>query len=341
MHIAILTGGSGLRLWPLSKENFPKQFLNFGDGESLLQKTLKRIATFPGAKEIVLSTNETYAPLVKLQAEKIGLWNRCHILIEPHQKNTAPATALAVKYIEETIGADEPILILPSDHFISPEDRFYDYLRKGEAAALQEKKIVLFGVQPHKPETGYGYVRLGPHLQNDIYSVSQFCEKPDLKTATEYLSTGNFLWNAGIFTFTVQTFWAEMKEHAPAIFDMCEKGLKYFLQNFQQLTNISIDYALMEKSSNIAICPMDLNWSDVGSWDNVYEILEKDQNQNVTIGNVIGIDTENSLILGGKKLISTIGLRDMLIVETDEAIFIAKKGESQKIKALIEKMKAK
>lgn len=340
MKVIILTGGSGVRLWPLSKDSFPKQFLHFGDGESLLQKTLKRIEKYPGVEEIVLSTNGSYAHLVKLQIEKLGLLNRCHILIEPQQKNTAPAIALAVKYLEEKIGtkANESILVLPSDHFISPENQFHEYLKNGESAA-KNRHIVLFGVRPHKPETGYGYISLGPLLQKGMHAVSKFCEKPDLKTATEYFLTKNFLWNAGIFIFTPETFWNEMGKHAPEIYRASENGLDSFLMHFQYLSNISIDYALMEKSQNVVVCPMNLAWSDVGSWDNVYEIMEKDQYRNVTIGNVVGIDTEDSLIIGGKKLISTIGLKDMLIVETDEAIFIAQKGHSQKVKALIAKLK--
>ena len=342
MKVIILTGGSGVRLWPLSKENFPKQFLHFGDGESLLQKTLKRIVGFRGAGEIVLSTNATYAPLVKAQVEKMGLSNRCHILVEPLQKNTAPAIALAVKYIKEKMGAasDETILVLPSDHFISPEDRFYKYLERVEDVA-KKGRIVLFGVRPHKPETGYGYVSMGNDLGGEVYSVREFCEKPDLKTATEYVLSKRFLWNAGIFVFTPEVLWSEMKMHCREIFDASEGGFDSLLEDFGQLPNISIDYALMEKSRNVAVCPMELNWSDVGSWDNVYEIMEKDKDRNVTIGNVVGIETEDSLIIGGKKLISTIGLKDMIVVETDEAIFIAKKGHSQKVKALIAKLKGR
>ena len=218
--------------------------------------------------------------------------------------------------------------------------QFYDYLEKAEEAA-QEGHIVLFGIRPYKPETGYGYVCLGSHLKNEIYSVNRFYEKPDLKTATEYFLRKDFFWNSGIFIFTFETLQREMEKHMREILDVSAKGFEFFMENFHQMPNISIDYALMEKSSNIAICPMDLSWSDVGSWDNVYEIMDKDQNRNVTIGNVIGIETEDSLIIGGKKLISTIGLKDMLVVETDEAIFIAKKGHSQKVKALIAKLKEK
>lgn len=340
MQIVILMGGKGVRLWPLSNEELPKQFLHFGDGESLLQKTLKRISAFPLAKEIILSTNHSYTDIAKAQIEKIGLSDRCHILLEPERRNTAPAIALAVKYLEEKLETDpdEPVLILPADHFISEVEKFFGYLRMTEEAVKREK-IALFGIKPTRPETGFGYVMTDSLFMDGIYSVKQFCEKPNLKRAKEYILRSDCLWNAGIFCFTPRVFWRELEEHAPELFEAGQGGLEKLLQQFWQLPPISIDKALMEKSKQIVICPMDLNWFDVGSWDNVYEAMEKDKNQNVKIGNVIDIETTSSLIMGGKKLISTIGLKDMLIVETDQAIFIAKKGHSQKIRELMQELK--
>jgi mannose-1-phosphate guanylyltransferase / mannose-6-phosphate isomerase len=339
MKIVILTGGSGTRLWPLSQEEFPKQFLDFGDGESLLQKTLKRMSAFPIAEEIVLSTNIAYASLVQSQIEAIGLSGRCHVLIEPQRRNTAAAIALSVRYLEEKlqIRPEQNILVLPSDHFISPEEKFYHYLENA-SLAIQRGKIVLFGIKPYKPETGYGYVRIGPLFMDDIYSVEQFFEKPDLARAKEYFLRPDYFWNAGMFGFTPETFWRELREHTPEIYRLSQQDYFSVVRQFPQMPNISIDYALMEKSRQTAICPMELSWSDVGSWDNVYEVMKKDENQNVRVGKVLDIDTKNSLIIGGKRLIATIGLEDMLIVETAEAIFISKKGESQRVKGLISEL---
>lgn len=339
MRVVVLTGGQGSRLWPLSRESFPKQFLHFGDGESLLQKTVRRMANFPLTEEIVLSTNAAYAPLVGEQVQKMGVQEKCHVLIEPERRNTAAAIALAVKHIEERCGgsSDEPILICPSDHFISPEERFYSYLEKA-FPALQIGKIVIFGIRPYKPETGYGYVKPGEALMEGLFHVEGFFEKPDLQRAKEYFFSQNYFWNGGLFLFTPSIFWREVQEHAQELFDASQKNFDSFVEEFSHLPNLSIDYALMEKSQQVALCPMDLGWSDVGNWENVYELMEKDENQNVKIGHVIDIETKGSLIIGGKKLISTIGLEDLMIVETEEAIFIAKKGHSQRVKELQEKL---
>ncbi|HSW73042.1 MAG TPA: mannose-1-phosphate guanylyltransferase [Chlamydiales bacterium] len=325
MQVVILAGGGGTRLWPLSKKSFPKQFMHFGDGKSLLQKTVIRFLEAPFVEEILISTNALYAPLVETQISKIDPQKKCKLLIEPASKNTAGAICLAIK----EIGKNCPILISPADHFLEPPSTFYAAIEK-VIPILNQNKIITFGIKPIRPETGYGYIKLGKKTKDGLFEVSSFVEKPPIDKALRFLQSQKYLWNSGMFAFTTETFWKEMQEHAPEIV----KGLS----NFSDLPNISIDYALMEKTKNIVVLPLDISWSDIGSWDRVYDLLEKDENQNVTSGNVIALDTKNSLILGGKKLISTIGLEDILIVETDDALFIAKKGHSEKVRRIIEQM---
>ena len=332
MKIIILAGGSGTRLWPYSRSSFPKQFLHFGDQKSLLQKTIERFIGRYRPADLLIVTNQAYYHLVKTQAREIDPELENQILIEPERKNTAPAIALGISFLlKEGISPNETVLICSSDHLISPVEKFLDAIEKGEIFAKQGNHVI-FGIRPHKPETGYGYIKAKRLLAEQVYEVEEFVEKPNLELAQKYLLDGNYLWNSGIFLFHIETFLKEMQQYCPSIFDQC-------FSNFVDMPDISIDYALMEKSKKSVVLPLDLTWSDVGSWDSVYEFLEKDENQNVKIGNVLDIDTQNCLIMGGKRLISTIGLNDLLVIETDDALFIGKKGESQRVKNLVDELK--
>lgn len=330
MQVVILAGGKGTRLWPVSRKDFPKQFLSFGDHESLLQKTVKRFLHAPFTENILISTSEAYASLVETEIAKVDGDKRCEILVEPEAKNTAAAISFAVKTLEEKGRDTSEILIVPSDHYLSPEESLYTSIERARKW-ISKGKIATFGVRPHQPETGYGYIQLRDKLGEACYQVEAFIEKPPLEKAKAFVLSGKYLWNSGMFAFSSKVFWEEMAIHAP---QYAQKDIP-----FASLPSLSIDYALMEKTKKMVVLSMDVSWSDIGSWDRVYDFLDKDQNQNVKIGNVIDIETKNSLIIGGKKLISTIGLENMLIVETDEAIFIAKKGESEKVKQLIQKIK--
>ncbi len=332
MKIIILAGGSGTRLWPYSRSSFPKQFLHFGDQKSLLQKTIERFIGPYRPTDLLIVTNQAYYHLVKTQAREISSELENQILIEPERKNTAPAIALGISFLlKEGVSPNETVLVCSSDHLISPVEKFLDAIEKGEHFASQGNHVI-FGIRPHKPETGYGYIKAKHLLADGVYAVEEFVEKPNLELAQEYLLDGNYLWNSGIFLFHIETFLKEMQQHCPSIFDQC-------FSNFVDMPDISIDYALMEKSKKSVVLPLDLTWSDVGSWDSVYDLLEKDENQNAKIGNVLDIDTQNCLIMGGKRLISTIGLNDLLVIETDDALFIGKKGESQRVKNLVDELK--
>jgi mannose-1-phosphate guanylyltransferase / mannose-6-phosphate isomerase len=340
MKYVILAGGSGTRLWPFSRNSFPKQFLHFGDGESLLQKTIKRFYPKVPASDILIITNQAYYHLVKSQVSKIDPDLVQHILVEPERRNTASAICLSVKYMQDILGceADETFLVSSSDHIISPEETFLNALKAAESIAKKGQHVI-FGIRPNKPETGYGYIRASLAKGERAFKVEQFVEKPDYPTAQSYVLSGEYLWNSGIFLFQLGTFLNDLKQVCPSFAAPLSGSFKEMVSQFSEMPEISIDCALMERTQNCMVMPLDITWSDVGSWDSVYDFLEKDQNQNVKMGNVLDIDTKNCLIFGGKRLISTIGLEDLLVIETEDALFIGKKGESQKVKTLVEELK--
>lgn len=343
MKYIILAGGSGTRLWPFSRNAFPKQFLHFGDGESLLQKTVKRFFPLANPKDILVITNQSYFHLVKKQLSAIDPRLATQILVEPEKKNTAPAICLAIKYLQEVLGAsqDECILVSSSDHIIAPEKAFIHAIAQSEESAKRGHHVI-YGIRPVKPETGYGYIKSTSTGHGcALHKVDHFVEKPDFATATAYLLSGEYLWNSGIFLFQIEAFLKDITTFCPQIAALSTGSFKEMIANFSDMPDISIDRALMEHSKQTLVMPLDITWSDVGSWDSVYDLLEKDQNQNVKMGNVHAIDTKNCLIMGNKRLISTIGLEDLLVIETEDALFIGKRGESQRVKHLVEELKTK
>ncbi|MBY0529290.1 MAG: mannose-1-phosphate guanylyltransferase/mannose-6-phosphate isomerase [Rhabdochlamydiaceae bacterium] len=340
MKVIILAGGSGTRLWPFSRRSFPKQFLHFGDGQSLLQKTAHRFLQKVPAEDVLIVTNQDYFHLVKSQLSTVHPDLEKQIIVEPEAKNTAPAICLAVSYLLDILHVDseECILVSSSDHLISPEHTFLAALDEA-ARVANEGRHVIFGIRPHQPEIGYGYIKIEPKEKSSILPVEAFVEKPNYSTAQEYVLSGNYLWNSGIFMFKIATFLKEMQQFCPEISEKCQDSFPHTVSQFSDMPNISIDYALMERSTHSMVMPLDVSWSDVGSWDSVYDVLEKDSNQNVKMGNICDLDTKNCLIMGGTRLISTIGLEDLLIIETEDALFIGKKGESQRVKNLVEELK--
>lgn len=344
MKALILAGGSGTRLWPLSRSRFPKQFLSFGFNKSLFQQTIERLSKGLSSKDFIIITNQDYKFLIYDQLKSIAFNPaESNIILEPVSKNTAPAIALAVRYCLEKLncGDKEIIFITPSDHIVNPDDKFIEYLKEAENIA-KEGSIVTFGIVPSSPKTGYGYIKAGKNINNEnlrYYEVERFVEKPNLETAKKYLEEGNYYWNSGMFAFQIGVITEEIKKYAPEIGKILDLPYEAMLEVFQNLPNISIDYAVMEKSERITMLPLEIYWNDIGSWDAVYEIMEKDELGNVFIGNVLGIDIKDSFIFANKRLISLIGLEDLIVVETEDALFIGKKDRCQEIKNVVDILK--
>jgi mannose-1-phosphate guanylyltransferase/mannose-6-phosphate isomerase len=341
LKVLILAGGCGTRLWPLSRKSYPKQFLKLNGDESLLQQTVKRFLGVLSPDDMVVITNNDYKFHVKSDLNSYGIKN---IILEPYSKNTAPAIALGVRYCRDKLGCSEEeiIFVSPSDHIIRPEDSLAGYLQKATNIA-SEGYIVTFGVKPDRPETGYGYIKINNSdklsKEKKFFKVDSFTEKPDLETAQSYLNDDHYYWNSGMFAFAIRTITDEFKAHSPQIGDMLEVEFDEMVLNFDRMPSISIDYAVMEKSKCVALLPIDFYWNDIGSWDSIYNILDKDEMGNVKKGNIITADTQNTLIIGNKRLISTIGLDNYLIIETDDAVLVAKKGETQKVKDIVNGLK--
>ncbi len=333
-----MAGGKGTRLWPMSRYSFPKQFLSLTDNYSFLQKTVLRFLKITKHKDILIITNQDYLHIVNSQLNEICPNTQFNVLCEPCSRNTGPAICLSVKYMEEkmSLSLDDSFIVASSDHLIEPEDEFLKLIDSYENSE-KNNNVVIFGATPKFPETGYGYINVDMNSKKGFYfDVISFEEKPSFENANEYLQAGNYLWNCGIFIFKVGVFWDLMKKFNSEIYENFSGNFNDSLEKFRTNPEISIDYCLLEKTEQIKAIAMNLNWSDVGSWDSVYDCLKKDENNNVLIGNVVNIETNNCLVFAKKKLVSTIGLSDLIVVETDDALLISKKGISQGVKKLVE-----
>jgi len=339
----ILAGGTGSRLWPLSRELYPKQLLNLIDETSLLQTTVLRVSQLTEVLPPLLVVGEEHRFITKSQVDGLALKEPCKILLEPVGRNTAPAICGAVEYCALETDEDTILLVLPADHLILRKDAFQDVVsRAAELAA--SGKIVTFGIEPQHPETGYGYIEKG-----EGSTVKSFCEKPDLETAKSYLKQGNYLWNSGMFAFSIKTFRAEIESFAPemlaamkdSVTDGSSDGSFFRLDKaaMERSPSDSIDYALMEKTNRAAVVAADLDWSDIGSWHALWEVSAKDENGNVSQGDVILKDTKNCLIRAEDTLVATVGLTDTLVVETSDAVLVAPMSRSQDVKKIVNSLK--
>jgi len=340
MKIILLAGGGGTRLFPLSRARFPKQFLKVTGEDSLFAQTVRRFLAVTQARDLVVITNRMHEHLVKAELAASGAAD-AHVVLEPEGRNTAPAIALAAAYCRDKLGSaeSEVLFVTPCDHVIRPVDVFAAGVM--DAVKLAENgSIVTFGVKPNAPETGYGYIQAGA-ATNGAFAVQSFREKPDLATAEEYLAAGNYFWNSGMFAFTLGRFLQELAAQQPEIAALTAAPVDTVLERFGKMPDISIDYGIMEQAAEVLVIPLTAYWNDIGSWDAIYDVLGKDADGNAVKGDCINIGCTNTLILSHRHLVAGIGLDDLLVVETADAILVAKKGESQKVKDVVAQLKSR
>lgn len=337
----ILSGGAGTRLWPLSRELRPKQMLPLVSEATLLQETSQRV----GGRPIVVC-NQEHRFIVAEQLREIGIEPRA-IVIEPVGRNTAPAAAVAALLAEKDEGA--LLLVMPSDHQVRDPDAF----RRAVAAAVPLARaghLVTFGIRPHEPNTGYGYIRRGPAL-GDGYAVERFVEKPDRATAESYLASGEYLWNSGIFLFPAALYLDELGRRLPAMVEQCRAALAegasdlFFFRladaAFAAIAGQSIDYAVMEHTDRAAVVPVDMGWSDIGSWSALWQESRPDGDGNVLLGDVLMVDTTNSYVRSEHQLVAAVGIDNLVVVATDDAVLVADKAHDQDVKKIVEQLKAR
>lgn len=342
LYPVILAGGSGTRLWPLSRQNFPKQFLALNGELSLLQQTMKRVSMLDGAHSLIVSNDAHYF----LCQEQLQDYNApTTYLLEPCARNTAPAIACAAHHLVAMAGKDAVMVVLPSDHWIADDDAWTAAIIAGGEFAAKNQAIVTFGIKPDSPKTGYGYIEAGASLTPQVNQVLSFREKPDLDTATEFMNQGNYFWNSGMFICTAGVYLDELKKYEASIHQFSQQALtqaqqhhdflRLDLDSFSLCKADSIDYAIMEKTDKAVIIPVSMPWSDLGCWTAVADANHQDEQGNSITGKVIAQDSHNCLINSEHILVTTLGIHDQIIVATNDAILIADKRYSQQVKELV------
>ncbi len=352
VRAVIMAGGSGTRLWPLSRQQLPKQFLSLEGGKTLFGATVDRLHPYVSAENVLVVTNARHA-----NGEAYQALNSYEKLLEPVGRNTAPAIALAAASLQRESDGDPIMIVLPSDHIIKNVPAFHEALEKAIQVA-QSGSLVTFGIKPTHADTGFGYIKTTSgeaQFQNGACIAEHFAEKPNQELAQKYLEDGNYYWNSGMFVWRASTILKMIREYLPDVASVVDRITAAWDQNqdkqqaleqfFHEMPDISIDYGVLEKiagaQSKLALIPCDIGWSDVGSWDAVHSIMPKDENNNATLGNVLQIDCNNMLIHGGKRLITAVGVEDLCIIESADAILIAKRGESQRVREVVAELKGR
>ncbi|MGY0505556.1 mannose-1-phosphate guanylyltransferase/mannose-6-phosphate isomerase [Luteimonas sp. e5] len=344
----ILSGGSGTRLWPYSRRNMPKQFLRLSGEETLFQATARRAAAIPGTRPVLTVCAEAHRFLVAEQLQAMNLAGS-GILLEPVARNTAPAIALAALHVV----ADTPdalLLVLPADHVIEDEAAFRQAVQAGLPQA-RAGALVTFGIAPSHAETGYGYIRVGDVLEPGVHRIEAFIEKPDAERARQYLASGDYAWNSGMFLFRAQSYLDALAEHAPAMLDAARAGLQQaradldFIrvdaEAFAASPADSIDYAVMERAGNAVVVPVDCGWSDIGSWSSLWDVGAKDAQGNSQTGDTLAMDTRDSYLQAADgRMIATLGVRDLVVVDTADAVLVTHRERAQDVKSLVDALQA-
>ncbi|RLL52252.1 mannose-1-phosphate guanylyltransferase/mannose-6-phosphate isomerase, partial [Mariprofundus sp. EBB-1] len=342
LKAVVLAGGSGSRLWPLSRQQLPKQFLNLNGHESMLGATINRLSPLIERDNVWVVTGEKHAT-----GEAFSELDGLNTMLEPCGRNTAPAVALSAALMQDLYDDDPIMVVLPADHIISKKDAFQACLQQAVEAA-KAGRLVTFGIFPNQPETGFGYVQTEESVDG-IHRVLRFVEKPNKEKAQKMLDDGNYYWNSGMFVWRASVILAEVEKYLPDVWAVLQDMRKRWNSGevwqevvrtrFDQMPDISIDYGVMERSEIVSLVSADIGWSDVGSWDAVHEIATNDTDGNEISGNVLAIDCKNSLFRSESRLIAAVGLDDMIVVETPDAILLAKAGESQRVRELVDSLK--
>jgi len=339
MQALILAGGSGTRFWPLSRRSRPKQFLELEAGRSLIQATLGRLGPLMAPSSVWVCTTEALAPLVREQLPEVPAEQ---ILVEPEGRNTAPAIAWALLHMPEETRRGV-VAVLPADHRIADDDGFRSVLSAAGRVVRAEDRVMTLGVVPSRPETGFGYLELGETLdpKSGLRRVVRFTEKPDLATATEFVESGNYFWNAGIFVFRGDRFLELLEEHQPEI----RRGLNLAFADsartreiYAAVPSISVDHGVMENLRDLGTLPLDCGWSDLGSWEALWEISEHDEQGNVTRGNVVAIDSEDNLLVAEEGTLAVVGLRGVVVVKSGDAVLVVPRERSQDVREIVARL---
>jgi mannose-1-phosphate guanylyltransferase / mannose-6-phosphate isomerase len=346
----ILSGGAGSRLWPVSREAYPKPFIRLADGQTLLQKTVERASGLENVQVIYTVTNREHYFLTKDEFAKCATGLTELFLLEPCGRNTAPAAAMAAFAAVEAYGDDTQLLILPADHLINDQTSFRTAATHACTLA-RDGTLVTFGIPPTHPETGYGYIECGSRLENvNGYRVEQFVEKPSLARAREFLSSGRFLWNSGMFCFGARAYLRALQDCAPSVYAAAEvcwnstdrsAGEKIDLDatRFAAIEDVSIDYAVMEKSRNVAVVRSTFDWNDIGSWNAVGDLTAADLNGNRICGETVLVDTHDCYIQSDGRVVAAVGLSDLIVIDTPDALLVSDKTRAQEVKSVVSQLK--
>jgi len=338
-YALILAGGSGTRFWPLSRNTEPKQFLNVCSDKPMLEETIQRILPLINRENILIAANKMHKEKISACAKKIGIPEK-NVFLEPEGRNTFPPIAFLSGKINK-IDPEAVLCVLPCDHVIQNNKKFLSCLRQAAKAAA-DNCIVTFGITPKRPETGYGYIKINPKTitkNEKIYKIEKFIEKPGLNKAKKLIKDKRYYWNSGVFVFKVMSLLDEVKRLQPESYYAINKKNKPLEKLWKTLPATSIDYAIMERARNLKLLPADYGWLDLGSWQAIEEVLKKDKNLNIFRGNCVDLDSKNSIIWGQKRLIASIGIKNIIVVDTEDALLICAKDKTQDVKKIVQILK--